>query len=127
MTSGLPATSMHRVREHPRNPRLLFVGHERGIHASIDGGASWTALDATLPNGPGDDVFIQPRDNDLIVGTHGRSIWVLDNIGALEALTPESIRTEAFLVPPARARLLSIYTPQAWYGAGQYFALNPDF
>jgi len=127
MTAGLPATSVHRVREHPRNPRLLFAGHERGIHVSIDGGTSWTSLNANMPNVPVHDILIHPRDNDLIVGTHGRSIWVLDNISALEALTPDSIRTEAFLVPPVRARLLSIYTPQAWYGAGQYFAPNPDF
>ena len=52
---------------------------------------------------------------------------MLDNISSLEALTPEAMRSDAFLVPPARARLLSIYNPQAWYGAGQYFAPNPDF
>jgi hypothetical protein len=80
-----------------------------------------------MPNVPVDDILIHPRDNDLIVGTHGRSIWVLDNISSLEALTPDAIRNDAFLVPPARARLLSIYNPQAWYGAGQYFAPNPDF
>jgi len=52
---------------------------------------------------------------------------VLDNISSLEALTPEAMQTDAFLVPPARARLLSVYKPQAWYGAGQYFAPNPVF
>ena len=127
ITSGLPATSVHRLREHPRNAGLLFLGHERGIHFSIDGGASWSSLNLNMPNVPVDDILIHPRDNDLIVGTHGRSIWVLDNIASLEALTPDAIRIEAFLVPPTRARLLSIYSPQAWYGAGQYFAANPDF
>jgi hypothetical protein len=72
-------------------------------------------------------MLIHPRDNDLIVGTHGRSLWVLDDIAWLEALTPDAIRSDAFLVPPGRARLLSIYNPQAWYGAGQFFAPNPDF
>jgi len=127
IASGLPATSVHRLREHPRNAGLLFLGHERGIHVSIDGGTSWSSLNLNMPNVPVDDILIHPRDNDLVIGTHGRSIWVLDNIASLEALTPETIRTEAFLVPPARARLLSIYSPQAWYGAGQYFAPNPDF
>jgi len=127
IATGLPATSVHRVREHPRNARLLFAGHERGIHVSIDAGAHWTSLNLNMPNVPVDDILIHPRDNDLIVGTHGRSIWVLDNIAPLEALTPESVQTGAFLVRPARARLLSIYTPQAWFGAGQYFAPNPDF
>jgi photosystem II stability/assembly factor-like uncharacterized protein len=127
IATGLPATSDHRTREHPRNPRLLFAGHERGIHLSIDGGASWTSLNLNMPPVPVDDVLVHPRDNDLIVGTHGRGIWVLDHIAALEALTPESVKSDAFVVTPAHARLLSVYTPQAWYGAGQYFAPNPDF
>jgi photosystem II stability/assembly factor-like uncharacterized protein len=127
IAAGLPAASVHRIREHPRNARLIFLGHERGIHFSIDGGASWSSLALNMPNVPVDDIIIHPRDNDLIAGTHGRGIWVLDNISALEALTPDAIRSDAFLVPPARARLLAIYNPQAWYGAGQYFAPNPDF
>jgi photosystem II stability/assembly factor-like uncharacterized protein len=127
IAAGLPAASVHKLREHPRTARLLFAAHERGIHVSIDGGASWSPLNLNMPAVPVDDLVIHPRDNDLIAGTHGRSIWILDNISSLEALTPESMRSEAFLIPPARARLLSIYNPQAWYGAGQYFAPNPDF
>ena len=127
IAAGLPAASVHKLREHPRNARLLFAGHERGIHFSVDGGASWSPLNLNMPAVPVDDILIHPRDNDLIAGTHGRSIWILDNISSLEALTPEAMRSDAFLVPPARARLLSIYVPQAWYGAGQYFAPNPDF
>src|SRR5207253_746857 len=121
IAAGVPDTSVHKLREHPRNARLLFVGHERGVSVSIDGGASWTSLNLNMPNVPVDDLLIHPRENDLIVGTHGRSLWVLDNIAWLEAMTPEAIRTDAFLVPPGRARLLSVYNPQAWYGAGQYF------
>ena len=124
---GLPAASVHKLREHPRNGRLLFVGHERGIHFSIDGGASWSPLTLNMPTVPVDDILGHPRENDLIAGTHGRGIWVLDNISSLEALTPDAMRKDAFLVPPARARLLSIYNPQAWYGAGQFFAPNPAF
>jgi hypothetical protein len=127
ITAGLPATSVHRLREHPRNARLLFLGHERGIHFSIDAGASWASLNLNMPNVPVDDILIHPRDNDLIVGTHGRSIWILDNIASLETMTPEAIQTDAFLVSPVHARLLSIYNPQAWYGAGQFFAPNPEF
>src|SRR5438067_2503798 len=127
IAAGLPAAGVHRIREHPRNPRLLFVGHERGIHVSIDGGATWAPLNLNMPTVPVDDILIHPRDNDLVVGTHGRGIWVLDNIAAIEAATPETLRGDGFLVAPSRARLLSVYTPQAWFGAGQYFAPNPDF
>jgi photosystem II stability/assembly factor-like uncharacterized protein len=124
---GLPQTSVHKLREHPRNPRLLFVGHERGVSVSIDGGQTWSSLNLNMPPVPVDDLLVHPRDNDLIVGTHGRSLWVLDNIGALEALTPEAVATDAaLLVTPARARILTVYNPQAWYGAGQFFAPNPE-
>ena len=126
ITSGLPPTSVHRVREHPRNARLLFAGHERGIHVSVDAGATWSSLNLNMPNVPVDDLLIHPRDNDVIVGTHGRSLWILDNIAPLEALTGDAGRADGYLVPPARARLLSVYSPQAWFGAGQFFAPNPE-
>jgi hypothetical protein len=125
LARGLPATAVHRLREHPRNGRLLFVGHERGIHMSIDAGESWSSLNLNMPNVPVDDILIHPRENDLVAATHGRSLWVLDNVSALESLTPDSMKSDAFLVPPARARLLTIYSPQAWFGAGQFFAPNP--
>src|SRR4029077_19587980 len=101
-----------RLREHPRNAGLLFAGHERGIHFSIDGGTTWSPLNLNMPAVPVDDLLIHPRDNDLVAGTHGRGIWVMDSIASLEALTPEAIKSDAFLVPPVRARLLSIYTAQ---------------
>jgi photosystem II stability/assembly factor-like uncharacterized protein len=128
IAGNLPETGVHRLREDPKNPRLLFVGHERGLHVSIDGGATWTALNQNMPNVPVDDLLIQPREHALVLGTHGRGIWIMDDIAPLEALTPDAIKSEAFLVPAAEpARLLSLYSPQAWYGAGQYFAPNPDF
>src|SRR5204862_6086330 len=52
---------------------------------------------------------------------------VLGNLATIGALTPVSMATEASLAPPARAQLLTVYSPQAWYGAGQFFAPNPDF
>jgi photosystem II stability/assembly factor-like uncharacterized protein len=125
--AGLPETAVHKLREHPRNARLLFAGHERGISVSIDGGANWASLNLNMPPVPVDDILIHPRDNDLIAGTHGRSLWVLDNISALEAMTPDAIASDAFLATPSRARILSVYNPQAWYGAGQFFAPNPPF
>jgi photosystem II stability/assembly factor-like uncharacterized protein len=127
LSAGLPETSVNRLREGLTNPRLLFLGHERGLHMSIDGGAAWTSLNTNMPTVPVDDLLLHPRDHDLIVGTHGRSIWILDQIDALEALTPQMLTTAQSLLPSPRARLLSIYNPQAWYGAGQFFAPNPEF
>jgi photosystem II stability/assembly factor-like uncharacterized protein len=74
------------IREHPRNPNLLFVGTEFGLFASTNRGANWTQIKLNLPTVPVDDILIHPRENDLILGTHGRSIWVMDDITALEQL-----------------------------------------
>src|SRR4051794_40188964 len=127
IVSGLPETGTHRLREDLTNPRLLFLGHEKGLHLSIDAGATWVAMNAGMPNVPVDDLLIHPRDHDLVIGTHGRSIWIVDDIGPLEAMNAEVLSSAASLLPSPRAQLLKIYNRQAWYGAGQYFAPNPDF
>ncbi|HXD23697.1 MAG TPA: hypothetical protein VN613_10095, partial [Gemmatimonadaceae bacterium] len=60
-------------------------------------------------------------------GTHGRGIWILDDVGPLEALSDESLAAPATLAPIPRARELSTWTPQAWYGHGERFSPNPEF
>jgi photosystem II stability/assembly factor-like uncharacterized protein len=86
---GLPAGNdiVHVIREHFRNPKLLFLGTERGLFVSFDQGARWTRFKANLPTVPVDDIAIHPRENDLVLGTHGRSIWILDDITPLEQMT----------------------------------------
>jgi photosystem II stability/assembly factor-like uncharacterized protein len=127
LSHGLPETSVNRLREHPKNPRLLFIGHERGVHASINGGSSWVSLNTNLPAVPVDDLVVHPRENDLIIGTHGRSIWILDDLSPLEALTPDVVTAEQRLLPSKPARLLSLYRTQEWFGVGVFFAPNPEY
>ena len=88
-STGLPETSINRIREHPKNPRVLVLAHERGVHVSNDGGATWHSLATNMPTVSVDDAIFQERDNALVVGTHGRGIWVLDDVGPLEALTSD--------------------------------------
>jgi len=129
LTSGLPETSINRLREHPGNPHVLVLAHERGVHVSADDGQTWLALSlvTNLPPVPVDDVLIHARDNALILGTHGRSIWILDDIGPIELLTLDSLKRDAALAPIAPARELVMHAPQAWFGQGNFFAPNPDF
>jgi hypothetical protein len=75
------------VKEDPSNPRLLFAGTESGAYVSIDGGGAWQRLMNGLPTVAVHDLIIHPRDRDLIAATHGRSVWILDDIGPLEQLT----------------------------------------
>ena len=80
---------------------MLVLAHERGVHFSNDGGATWNSLATNMPTVSVDDAVFQERDNALVVGTHGRGIWVLDDVGPLEALTAESMKADATLLPMA--------------------------
>ena len=127
LSAGLPETSVNRVREHPRNARVLIVAHERGVHVSNDAGATWHSLATNMPTVSVDDAVFQERDNALVLGTHGRGLWVLDDVGALEALTSDALNADATLLPMPTARLMSTFSPQAWYGQGEFFAPNPEW
>lgn len=88
ITNGLPDNNgiVNVIREHPKNPNLLFVGTEYGAFVSFTRGERWIPLKLNLPTVPVDDIQIHPRDGDLVFGTHGRSIWVLDDIRPLAEL-----------------------------------------
>jgi hypothetical protein len=104
--NGLPFGWVHVVREDPGNRNLLFAGTEFGVHASLDGGKSWFSLRNNLPTVAVHDIAIHPRESDLIIGTHGRGIWVLDDIAFLREMSEDvlasgfrlfSVRPAAFL------------------------------
>lgn len=95
------------IREDPKSADLLYAGTEYGFYASLDRGTTWSKL-GDLPTVPVDDVVIHERDRDLVVATHGRSLFVIDDVTALQELTPE-VRGKAlhFFPPrPAEARHL---------------------
>ncbi len=87
VTSDLPKNgNINALREDLENPDLLFVGTEFGMYATLDGCKTWKKFMSNLPSVRVDDILIHPRDRDLIVGTHGRSIWIVDDISPLEHL-----------------------------------------
>ena len=80
-------------------PNLLFLGTEFGLYVSIDGGKAWAQFKGSrFPAVAVRDLAIQPRDNDLVLATHGRGIWIIDDITPLRALTPELLTQEAGFV-----------------------------
>lgn len=101
ITGNLPAGgSVQVIREHHRQPGLLFVGTEFGVYTSIDGGGSWTKLATGMPSGvPVHDLVIQSTWNDLVVGTHGRGIFILDDLSALEHMAAAKRAPVAYLFP----------------------------
>lgn len=100
------------VREDRANGNVLYVGSERAAWISIDRGRSWTKMNGeSLPTVAVDDIVQHPRDRDLVLGTHGRSIYILDDASHLSQLTPEIVREELHLfdVQPAKPRLFIPY------------------
>jgi len=89
------------VREDPVRRGLLFAGSERSVYVSFDDGDHWQSLRQNLP--PSSMRDLQVKDNDLIVGTHGRSIWILDDLTPLRQLAAAARATSAFLFQPAIA------------------------
>lgn len=125
IVNGLPKWSVNVIQQHPRNPDLLFVGNEIGVYVSIDRGQNWVRLKNNLPTVPVDDIVIHPRENDLVLGTHGRSVWIMDDIGALEELTRSVLASELHLFRVRPAVTFNMFSPQGWT-PGAYAAPNPE-
>ncbi len=94
-----PSGYAHAVREDLVNPNLLFVGTEFGLFISIDSGAHWAQFKGGLPNVAVRDIAIQPRESDLILATHGRGIYILDDLTPVRALTPELLAKDLVMLP----------------------------
>jgi len=115
------------IREHHRNPDLLFIGTERGAYFSVDRGKTWVRFKGNFPTVPVDDIAIHPLENDLIFGTHGRSVWILDDITPLEQLTKDTLASSAYLFDIRKATMFSPYNHKGNLGHKFFVAQNPDF
>jgi photosystem II stability/assembly factor-like uncharacterized protein len=106
ITGNIPdGQVIHVVREDDRNPDLLFVGTEFAVFVSLDGGKRWDRLMNDMPTVATQDLVIHPRDADLVAGTHGRSIWILDDITPLQQLTPAVLASDGHLFEQRDATL----------------------
>jgi photosystem II stability/assembly factor-like uncharacterized protein len=143
IAANLPKESVNVVREDPYNADLLFVGTDLGLYGSLDAGKSWTKITGsvmqaaggaafgrggggggaeprgTLPTTPVYDLKIHPRDHEIILGTHGRGIWVAD-ISALEELTPSVTSSDATLM--SVQPVIQWHAPRATETASANFA-----
>jgi photosystem II stability/assembly factor-like uncharacterized protein len=96
IVNGIPADDfVHAVREDPARPGLLFAGTEHGIYVSFDDGAQWQSIALHLPDTQVSDLVIE--GNDVVIATHGRSFYILDDISPLRQLTPAVTTSDAYL------------------------------
>jgi len=114
------------IREDSKNPNLLFVGTYVGVWATIDGGKSWVLINNGLPPVPVADLVVHPRDGDLVAGTHGRGIYILD-IWPLQQWTTELEGSDSalFNIQPATLYHLDITKNKGASGARRFAAPNP--
>ncbi|MCI5080095.1 MAG: hypothetical protein MRY78_00300 [Saprospiraceae bacterium] len=104
ITSNLPkGWSTYVIREDFVNPDLLFVGTEEAVHFSYNRGQKWHELMANMPTVAIHDLVIHPREGDLVAGTHGRSIWIMDNIEPLRQLNDAVTKQALHLFQPKKA------------------------
>ncbi|NNM33728.1 MAG: hypothetical protein HKO53_11715, partial [Gemmatimonadetes bacterium] len=128
-TGDLPERGyVHVVREDPKNPDLIYVGTELGIFASWDRGGTWQDIRFGIPRVAVRDIYIHPRDNDIIIGTHGRSAFVLDDATPLQELTA-AVAQDGYLFTP---RVATRYEPWAArfrfdLGDGLFVGENPPY
>jgi photosystem II stability/assembly factor-like uncharacterized protein len=127
ISGNLPAKAyVQVVREDPKNTNLLYAGTELGLFASYSGGKEWFPLNLkNLPNVAVHDILVHPRENDLILATHGRSIWIFDDASVIQQMTPQIMSSNMYLFPVRPAlRYASRFTR---YGTGdkQFAGPNP--
>src|SRR5262249_12423835 len=103
LNASLPTWGSTRVlREDVQNPNLLFLGTEFAAWASLDRGKSWTKINNNLPTVAVPEFAIHPTAGEVVIATHGRSLWVCD-VSALRQITPEARKADAFLFKPTTA------------------------
>jgi photosystem II stability/assembly factor-like uncharacterized protein len=103
IVSNLPRGNVNVIREDPTNPRLLYLGTEYAFYVTLDGGGEWKRFMTGLPTVRVDDIAVHPRDNDLVIGTHGRGVWIVDDITPLQAMTDGVEKADVHLFEPRPA------------------------
>jgi photosystem II stability/assembly factor-like uncharacterized protein len=127
LANNLPADGpVHVLREDLRNKNLLFVGTEFGLFASLDAGKSWQLMDRGMPTVAIHDLVIHPRERDLVIATHGRSLYVMD-IAPLEELTPQVLAAAGHLFDIKPATLFRYRDSRGNRDGKSYAAPNPPF
>lgn len=127
ISSDLPSDDYVKVvRQDPHNPNLLFAGMEHGIFASWNLGENWEKININLPNVSVRDLRIQARDRDLVIGTHGRGVYILDDIRSIEELE-YALEKQIHLFPIREAIMWNMYQRIENLGDRHYAAKNPEY
>lgn len=123
LPKGHTVTSM---TEDPRNPNVLYSGTEFGLFVSPDRGGRWMRIKSNLPTVPIHEIVFHPRDNDMIVATHGRSIWILDDATPLQQAA-EAMKSAAYLFDMRGAMQFNPANDRGFVTDKPFFGKNPTY
>jgi photosystem II stability/assembly factor-like uncharacterized protein len=126
LAAGSLSGYAHVVRQDPVNPDLLFLGTEAGLFISVDGGGRWAQFTGNLPKVAVRDLAIHPRESDLIIATHGRGVYILDDLTPLRALTRQVLDSEVALLPSRPSALVIPAANQEFPGDDEFVGTSPD-
>ncbi len=115
----------HVIKADPVNPDLLFLGTEFGLWISVDGGRQWGRFTGNLPNVAVRDLAIHPRDHDLIVATHGRGLYIIDDITPLRALTAQAVESAVVLLPSRPSPMVMPVFEFGFNGDAEFVGVSP--
>ncbi len=111
----------------PVNPRMYYAGLEDGLYTTWDGGAHWYLMGLGLPNVSVYDMTMQTQEHDLVLATHGRSVWVFDDMTPFEEYTPAIGRSALHLFPIRTAHRFWQWSEVEELGDGAFYGQNPPF
>ncbi len=117
--TDLPLETVNVIKEDPRNPDLLYVGTDHGLYISLNRGQTFMALNEGLPASPVHDLVVQKRENDLVVGTHGRSIFIAD-IAPVQMMV-DSVTSKGLYV----YEVAKVKHRKSWGGGSRWFKSDP--
>ena len=126
VVGDLPADRVVRVvRDDQRNPDVLWLATEFGAFWSGNGGTNWTPLGGGFPTVAVNDLVVHPRDNDLVLATHGRGVWILDQVNALQEMTPDVAARASHLFTVEDAEQIRYRSERGHTGNMIYEGANP--
>ncbi len=124
LAPGLPSGSVNSLAEHPDNPNVLFAGTEHGLFVSTGAGTDWAKL-SHLPTTHVDDLVLHPREKDLVIGTHGQSVWILDDTTPLAEWTAETASALVHVFSIQRATIFNYRKDTSYRGQAEFHGTNP--
>ena len=128
ITNKLPANgTIHTIEQDNVNPNLLFAGSEFGFYFSIDGGSEWLEFKTGLPTIAVRDIAIQEREVDLVIGTFGRGIYILDDYSPLRNFKKDMLEKEALIFPVKESKMYIQSNGVENQGSTYFKSPNPDF